>query len=213
MHDRELFWSLVALQNRYAPFLAKLRILCRASPLAEPLQTSGTLEGEFRSDALAVGRPVRNRQAYIGYAVSIAFQMVVCGCSKSQNVELAKTVTLLPHQPVILRAPKPLQVVGSTNRLCLEILPPDSINWPPANEDWGVRRSDGVLVKLGVAMLHTDNSSDTMSAIGYSMGIDNCVTAGPSIHDSLHPPFAGVRISVTDSLTVSRVIWNSWTGP
>jgi len=62
-------------------------------------------------------------------------------------------------------------------------------------------------------MLHADNSSDTISAGAYSMSADeDCLAIRPSVHDSLHPPFWAVRITATDSLTVSKISWRSWPG-
>lgn len=156
---------------------------------------------------------MRNRHQYFGYAVSIGLQLQLCACSRSQNVELAKTVTLRPHQALVLVAPKPLLMVGLNNRLCLEVIPPDSINWRLKDGNWGVRRSDGVLITVGIALLHSDSSSDTISAVGYDLGGHGWLTVSPSVHESVHPPFTGVRISVSDSLTVSKVKWWSWTGP
>ena len=128
-------------------------------------------------------------------------------------MDLAKTTTLLPHRPVTLRASQPVRIVGSINELCLQIRPPDSLNFRTHRWEWGIRRSDGVLVTVGAAMLHTDSSSDTISSGGTSMSADHdCLTIGPSIHDSLHPPFVAVRITATDSLTVSGITWSSWTG-
>src|SRR5689334_20567348 len=123
---------------------------------------------------------MRNWGSVLAFTVAIACQFVAAACSKSQTVDLIQGATLLPNHPLTLRAPKPLQVVGSTNHLCLRITPPNQLNrW-----EWGVRRPDGVLVKFGATLLHADNSSDTISAVGYTMSPDdNCLTIGPSIHD------------------------------
>jgi hypothetical protein len=154
---------------------------------------------------------MRNREAFL-FAVVIASQPILGACSKSQTVHLTKQATFRPHQPITLGAPEPLLVVGSTNQLCLQIRPPDSLNMGPDNWEFGVRRTDGVIVKVGAALLHADNSADTISSVGYSMGADHCLTIGPSIHDSLHPPFTAVRITTTDSLPVFDIRWESWTG-
>ena len=154
-----------------------------------------------------------NHQAFFRLVIIIGCQTLAGACSKSQSVELATDTTLLPNRPLVLRATHPLRVVGSINQLCLKIRFPDALNDPPSNYEWGVRRADGVLVKVGAAMLHADNSADTISSVGYSTSsIENCLTIGPSIYDSLHLPFVAVRITVTDSLRVSKVTWNSWTG-
>ena len=155
---------------------------------------------------------MRSPQALLTCAVAIACQTVAGACWQTRNVDLARTTTLLPRRPLIIRAPEPLLKAGLYNQLWLQVLPPDSLNWRPGNWGWGVRRSDGVLVTVGAAMLHADNSSDTISSVGYSQGTNDYLTIGPSIHDSLRPPFVAVRISVTDSITVSRIIWTSWTG-
>ena len=132
------------------------------------------------------------------------------GCWKSQTVYLAKRTTLSPNHPLVLKAPRPLLLAGLNNELCLEIAPPDSINFFATNAEWGVRRGDGVLVKVRAALLRSDNRADTITAEAYS---DDCLAIGPSIHDSLHPPFTAVRLTTTDSVTVSRIYWFSWTGP
>ena len=138
---------------------------------------------------------------------------MVSACSKSQEIGLAGEITLLPHRPVTLRSAKPLLVVGSTNQLCLRIEPPDSLNNGPENYDWGVKRSGGVLVQVSAALLHADNSSDTISSVGYTMSSsEDCLTIGPSIYDSLHPPFVAARIVATDTLHVANVSWRSYTG-
>jgi hypothetical protein len=144
-------------------------------------------------------------------AMAIACQVLAAACSRTHTVELARQTTLLSDHPLALSAREPLVMSGSSNELCLQIIPPDSLNWNTDRWEWGVRRSDGVLVKVGAALLHADSSVDTISAVGYS-GID-CLAIGPSIYDTLRPPFAGVRITVTDSLSVARITWFSWTGP
>ena len=131
---------------------------------------------------------------------------MVGACSKSQYVDLAGRTTLLSHQALVVRAPVPLLRVGSVNQLCLQILPDDSLS--AFHPEWAIRRSDGVAVTVAAALLHADNSVDTISSVGYS-GMD-CLTIGPTIHETLHPPFAGARIWVTDSLTVSKISWASW---
>ena len=147
------------------------------------------------------------------FAASLAWLAFLTSCSRSQYVNLAKTTTLLPRQPLTLRAPRSLQVVGDLNELCLQITPPDSINMRTLGGEWGARRSDGVLVTVGAAMLHADNSADTISAGGYRMSPgEDCLAIRPAVHDTLHPPFVAVRITASDSLRVSRITWSSLKG-
>jgi len=156
---------------------------------------------------------VNTHTAFLKFTVTIAVQALAAACSPSQNVDLAGGTTLYPNRSVTLKAPKPLRVVGSTNQLCLKISPPNSLNNGPDNWEWGVRRSDGVLVKVGAVMLRGDSTRDTISSVGYTMSPnENCLTIGPSIYDSLHPPFVAVRITATDSLSVSSITWRSFTG-
>jgi hypothetical protein len=131
---------------------------------------------------------VTNRQSVLGLTSVLILAMLAWACWRSQIVKLAKKTTLRTHQPLIIQSPVPLRVVGSTNELCLEILPPDSLRWPPVNGEWGVRRLDGRFVEVGAALLHADNSVDTISSVGYSLGTPQCLRIGPSIHDSLRPP-------------------------
>jgi len=143
------------------------------------------------------------------FAAALAWLAFLTSCSRSQYVNLAKTTTLLPRQPLTLRAPRSLQVVGDLNELCLEITPPDSLN----RDEWGARRSDGVLVTVGAAMLHADNSADTISAGGYRMSPgEDCLAIRPAVHDTLRPPFVAIRITASDSLRVSRITWSSQKG-
>ena len=153
-----------------------------------------------------------NRPPVLGLTSVLILALLPSACGRSQIVKLAEKTTLRAHQPLIIQSPVPLRVLGSTNELCLEILPPDSLRWPPVNGESGVQRSDGRFVEVGAALLHADNSADTISAAGYSLGVPECLTIGPSIHDSLRPPFVAVRITATDSLTVPRIMWHSWTG-
>jgi hypothetical protein len=156
---------------------------------------------------------VRQCCARLTWAVAVAAPAMVGTCSESQSVKLAETTTLVPHQPVAFKAPEPLRVVGRISELCLQVLPPDSVNLRTQGLDWGVRRSDGVLVKVGAAMVRPDSSSDTISSSGYSMSArEDCLVIRPSIHDSLRPPFVAVRITVSDSLTVSKITWTSGNG-
>ena len=158
-------------------------------------------------------RPRLGMARLILFGFLLASLITLGGCSKSQTVYLATRTTLSPNHPLVLRAPRPLLLAGLSNELCLEVMPPDSVNFPAPNSEWGVRRRDGVLVKVGAALLRGDNTADTITADGYRLGVDPCLTIGPSIYDSLQPPFTGVRITTTDSVTVSRIIWHSWTGP
>ena len=152
---------------------------------------------------------MNSRSAIPSALVAVAF---LSSCSPSQSVDLAGRTVLRPGRASTLPASTPLKMVGSINQVCLEITPPDSLNWRSENWDWGVRRSDGILVRVGASLLHADSSSDTISAVGYSMGGPNCLTIGPSMYDSLHPPFVAVRLTVTDSLSVAKIRWDSWTG-
>ena len=143
------------------------------------------------------------------FPAALAWLAFLTSCSRSQLVNLAKTTTLLSRQPLTLRAPRSLQVVGDLNELCLQITAPDSLN----RDEWGARRSDGVLVTVGAAMLHADNSADTISEGGYSMSPgEDCLAIRPAVHDTLHPPFVAVRITASDSLRVSRITWSSRKG-
>ena len=151
---------------------------------------------------------VRKLPRILAVTITLGSQAFLNACSKSQTIDLTQHTTLLPNRPLTFRASRQLQVVANTNDLCLEIASPDHLNYPPYNGEWGVRRADGVLVRIGAAMLHADNSADTLSAVGYSG--NDCLRIGPSIHDSLHPPFVAARITATDSLNVSRISWRSW---
>ena len=151
---------------------------------------------------------VRRLPRILAVTITLGSQGFLNDCSKSQTVDLTQRTTLLPNRPLTFRASRPLQVFANTNELCLEIAPPDRLNYPPDNGEWGIRRADGVLVRIGAAMLHADSSADTLSAVGYSG--DDCLRIGPSIYDSLHPPFVAARITATDSVSVSSISWLSW---
>jgi hypothetical protein len=127
----------------------------------------------------------------------------------SQSVELSGRTSLPVRRAVVFRAPEPLKVVAARNGLCLEVLSPDSLNYPPPNNEWGIRRSDRVLVIIGAAMLQRDGGVDTLSSASYSMGTVDCLHLGPSVSDSLHPPFVGARITAGDSVAVRRIVWES----
>jgi len=88
----------------------------------------------------------------------------------------------------------------------------DSLNLRLPFDGWGIRRSDGRLVKFGAALLHSDGTADTLSCVGYSMGTTDHLTIGPCVTDHLHQPFVAARITASDSVTIAKILWLSWTG-
>jgi hypothetical protein len=148
----------------------------------------------------------------LSIVIFLGFLCAACN-SRSQTVVLANQTTLRPNTPLVLRATDLLRVIGSYNQLCIRPLPPDSLTFRTKHWEMGIRRLDGAVVTVGAALLRADNSSDTLSSDGLSMAIgDDCFTIGPSIHDSLHPPFVAARLTATDSLTFAQISWRSWTG-
>jgi hypothetical protein len=143
--------------------------------------------------------------------IAVALSTLVAGCTKYQSVLIARATTFRPNRPLTLTAPEPLVRVGSTNQICLEVQRPDSL-LDLLTPGWGIRRSDGVIVHFGAALLHADGTADTLSSVGSSTGSTDCVTLGPSVTDTLHPPFTAVRITASDSLAVAAVWWSSTTG-
>jgi hypothetical protein len=128
-----------------------------------------------------------------------------------QRVVLSGRTVLPSGRAVFLEAPEPLRIVGSRNHLCLELLPYNSLNWPPFNQEMGIRRSDGVLVTFGAALVRQDGTSDTLSSTSYSMGTEDWLQLGPSTTDSLRPPFTGVRVTASKTIAVRRIVWRSYT--
>ncbi len=157
----------------------------------------------------AGGRAGRRRRPFLECIILALSLAAFESCSKAQSVLLATSTTLLPHQPLTIKAPEPLQVVGSLSELRLQIQPLDSLS----RLESGVRRRDGRIIQVGAVMLRGDESSDTITALGYSMSPGQYFLAiRPSDRDSLHPPFVAVRITASDSLTVSKIIWSSTRG-
>ncbi len=145
----------------------------------------------------------------LAWTVVIGSQSLVGACAKSQTVVIANVARLVPGQPVTIQAPESLLILGSLNELRIQVDAPDSLS----KDEWGIRRSDGVLIQVAAAMLRGDKTPDTMSAEGYSTSPGHRYLAlRPSIADSLHPPFIGVRITASDSVTVSKIVWFSRSG-
>jgi len=141
------------------------------------------------------------------FAVALA---TLVACSKSQTVNLADRITLKPNRPLTLLAPEPLEVVGADNRLWIQIVPPDALNRPPKNGEWGVRRADGALVRISAVLVGADSSFDPVSCVGYA-GTE-VVTVGKCNYDPpFRPPYKAVRITASDSLTVAKIRWQSHT--
>ena len=138
--------------------------------------------------------------------VSIALLVCLGGCRKAPLLIIAQSTTLRPREPLTLRTPQPLQVVGSVNQLDIEVLGSDSVN-SSLPGPFGIRRSDGVLVQLGAVLLHQDGSVDTLSRSGY-IG-NRILTIGTSPRDTLQPPFVAIRIIASDSITLGLIGWSS----
>ena len=135
---------------------------------------------------------------------SLALLVCLGGCHKAPLPIIAQSTTLRPREPLTLTTPQPLQVVGSVNKLVLEVAGSDSVN-SSHTEPYGIRRSDGVVVQLGAVLLHQDGTADTLSRSGY-MG-NQFLTIGTGPRDALHPPFVAIRIIASDSITLGLIGW------
>jgi hypothetical protein len=138
--------------------------------------------------------------------VSIILLVCVGGCRKAPLLIIAQSTTLRPGEPLTLRTPQPLQVIGSINQLVIEVVESDSVNSSPTGR-YGIRRSDGVVVQLGAVLLHQDGTVDTLSRSGY-MG-NRIFTIGTNPRDTLQPPFVAIRIIASDSITLGLIGWSS----
>ena len=135
--------------------------------------------------------------------VSITLLVCLGGCHKAPLQIIAQSTTLRTREPLTLRAPQPLQVVGSVNQLVIEVVGSDSVN--SSLTPYGIRRSDGVIVQLGAVLLHQDGTMDTLSRSGY-MG-NRILTIGTGPRDTLRPSYVAVRINASDSITLGVIGW------
>lgn len=148
--------------------------------------------------------------ARLGLTAILAAGVMSCS-SPRLDLPVAGHAELSRGEAVAFVPSEPLRVVGSTNSLCLEPAPTDSLNHPTPDNAWGIRRADGRLVRFGGALVRQDGGIDSLYARGYSFGTRSCLELAPAAGNTLTGPYAAARVTASDSIGLAGVFWKSWT--